>query len=221
MRHQAVIAAGVGAALLFWLLGLASGYFVDPALWPLGFLYPLLTLLLAAASCFIGIIYALGCLGLFVLRKDRRDLAIAVFALIGPAIVVGGPRLLSGYDAFVYRMKSFPQAEYRRLAVDAKAALDERGVQMLSDHLDDEGAISPSLLEPHRILKISHFPLRILNGDERLSVSWGSGLTGGYTVAISDNPDPPTGWADDLRSEGVYNLPVTYIHDSVAVALLP
>lgn len=221
MKHKIAIAAAAVAALLFWLLGLTAGYLLDPALHPLGFLYPVLAILLAASALLIGAIYGLGCLTLYFLGRGRQNLGLGLLALIGPAVVLGGPRLFSAYDAAVYRLKGIPETEYHRLAADVVAELEAQGVRMLSGlPAAGEAQIPLSLVESHRILTISRFPPRILAGDRSVSVSWGSGLTGGYTIAISQKPQPPAGWADALR-QGDYDLPVTYIYGSVVVVLLP
>jgi len=220
MKHRIVVAVAIGAGLSAWLLALAGGYFVDPALTPLFLFYPLLTLLLAATSFLVTICYGLGIL---VVARTKRNICLALLALIGPVTVVAGPRMFSDYDAFVYRMKSFSEVEYRRLAEDMKAQVDARGIRLLSSREPTSGESSEiprSLIDSHPILAISNFPLQILARDESMSLRWGSGLTGGYTVAISLSADPPTEWADDLR-QGDYNLPVTYIYDGVAAARLP
>ncbi|WP_340119120.1 hypothetical protein [Pelagibius sp. 7325] len=224
MKHGVAIAVAVLAGLAVWMLGLAGGYYVDPALFPLGMLYPFVGLALAACSLLVGAVYALGCLTLFFMGKGRRYLGVALVALIGPAIVLAGPRLFGAYDAFVYRMKGFSETDYQRLAADIMAELDRRGVRTLPAGHDPltlkPVPIPQTLIDSHDLLAISRFPLRVLAKDGGVSVMWGSGLTGGYTVAVSLNPEPLPGWADDLR-QGDYDLPVTYIYSGVAASLLP
>ncbi len=137
-----------------------------------------------------------------------------------------GPRLLNDHDAFVYRMESFPETEYRRLAADIKTAFDERGIYDSSHdtHREERRAIAESLVESHPILAISAFPLDIDVSDESVTLEWAMGLTGGYQLRVSLNSDPPSEWAGPSGPglPGPYSiLEVTYIYDGVALLHLP
>ena len=222
MKHSITLTVGIGAGLLAWLFNLAEGYFADPAPFPFGIFYPFFLIPIAATPVLVSIGY---CVWLILVSKTRRNIGLTLAALIGPLVVVVGPRLLNDYDTFVYRMKSFSEAEYHRLAAEIKTEFDERGINRLQDYgisREERLAIYGPLVESHPILAISEFPLDIAASDENVVLEWGSGLTGGYEVVISLRSDPPSEWAAPWR-QGPHNveLPVTYIYDGVALLPLP
>lgn len=234
MTHRILLTLGIGSGLFVWLFGLATGYFADPGLSVLGYLaapelpfggLPLVFLVFPLG--FLAELVAIGyCVRLFFVRKTRRNISLALLALVGPLVLLVGHRLVNRFDAFVYRMESFSEAEYQRLASDVKSAFDEEGLSGSSWDMDREKrqAIVESLAEAHPILVISEFPLDIGASDERVSLEWASGLTGGYLVTISLNPDPPSEWAGPAGPgpPGPYQiLEVAYIYDGVALKHLP
>ena len=234
MKHGVALTVGIGSGVFVWLSGLATGYFVDPALPVLGYFadpelpllgIPLLFLVLPLAL--ITVLVSIGyCVRLLFVRKTRQSICLTLAALIGPLILLAGPGLFNSYDAFVYRMESFSEAEYQRLAKDMKRAFEERGISRTSDDIEKKKrrAITESLVDSHPILTISGFPLDIWASDERVSLEWASGLSGGYLVLISLRPDPPSEWAGPSGPgvPGPYNiLEVTYIYDGVALLHLP
>ena len=223
MKHGVILGVGIGSGVFIRLSDLAMGYFADPALPLLGIPLTLLAVPLALITVLVSIGY---CVWLLFVRKTRRNIRLALAALIGPLVLMAGPRLLNGYDAFVYRMKSFSEAEYQRLAADIKKEFDEQGIDELSYHIqrDELRAIAETLVDSHPVLAVSEFPLDIGASDERISVEWASGLTGGYEVVISLRPDPPSEWAGPSGPglPGPYNIrEVTYIYDGVALLHLP
>ncbi len=224
MKHGIILTVGIAAGALFWLLGLAEGYFADPTPLPFWILYPFFLLAVAAITVSVSIGY---CVWLIFVRKTRRNLTLVLAALIGPLVILVGPRLLNGYDAFVYRMKSFSDAEYRSVAADIKTAFDERGIRRLRDldlHETEKFAILESLVDAHPILAISDFPLDLAVSGERVVLEWGSGLTGGYQIEISLNSEPSSKWAGPSGPglPGPYQiLERTYIYDGVVLEHLP
>lgn len=234
MKHRFFLTLGIGSGVFIWLSGLATGYFVDPALPVLGYLAPpdlplgglplaFLVLPLALLAKSVAIVY---CVRLVFVRKTRRNVGLALAALIGPLVFLAGPRLVNSFDAFVYRMESFSEAEYQQLASDVKTAFEERGISETSFDADREKrrAIVESLVESHPILAISEFRLDVGASDERVSLRWASGLTGGYLVSISLRPDPPSEWAGPAGPgpPGPYQiLEITYIYEGVALKHLP
>lgn len=222
MKHSIILIVGIGAGFLLWLFILAQGYFANPAPFPFGVLYPFFLLPIAAIPILVSIGY---CVWLAFQSKTRRNIGLTLAALIGPLVVVVGPRLLNDYDTFVYRMKSFSEAEYHRLAAEIKTKLDERGIdrlQVYGSPRKEQLAMHEPLVQSHPILAISKFPLDIAASDENVLLEWGSGLTGGYEVLISLSSDPSSDWAAPRRQRP-YNaeVPVTYIYDGVALLRLP
>lgn len=222
MKHGIVLGAGIGAGFLSWLFNLAEGYFANPAPPPFGVLYPFFLIPIAAAPILVSIGY---CVWLVSQRKTRRNIGLTLVSLVGPFVVVAGPTLINDYDTFVYRMKSFSEAEYHRLAADVKTEFDKKGVDQLRDYgssRKEQLAIHETLVQSHPILAISEFPLDIAVRDENVVLEWGSGLTGGYEVVISLSSDPTSGWVD-ARRRGPHDVasPVTYIYDGVALLRLP
>ena len=223
MKHRIFLTIGIGSGFSFWLYALARGYFADPALLVVLVPLPLLALLLYLITVSVSIGY---CIWLLFVRKTRRNVGLALAALIGALILVVGPRLLNDYDGFVYRMESYSEAEFQRLAADTKAAFDERGLTGLNSYLEgeDRRVIIESLADAHPILTISEFPLDIGASDERVHLEWASGLTGGYKAVISLRPDPPSEWAGPAGpgKPGPYQImEITYIYDGVALLHLP
>ena len=223
MKHGVILTVGIGSAVFIRLFDLARGYFADPALPLLGIPLPFLAVALALITVLVSVSY---CVWLIFVRRTRRNIRLTLAALIGPLVLVAGPRLLNSHDAFVYRMESFSEAEYQRLAADIKKGFDERGIDEMSYDIQREElrAITESLVDSHSVLAISEFPLDIGASDERVFLEWASGLTGGYKLMISLRPDPPSEWAGPPGPglPGPYNiLEVTYIYDGVALLHLP
>ena len=220
MKHGIILTVGIGSGVFIWLLSLAQGYFVDPTLLEFGFPFIPLGLPLALTAVLVPIGY---CVWLLFARKTRRNIGFTLAALIGPLVLVVGPGLLNGYDAFIYRMKGFSEPEYQRLAADIKTAFDERGVNKLMSYdiylLSNDIAVYESLVDSHPILAISEFPLDIEADDEEVSLEWASGLTGGYQVLISLSSDPPSEWAGPSGPglPGPFSIDRTYIYDGVAL----
>ncbi len=223
MKHRIFLTIGIGSGFAFWLYALARGYFADPAFLVVLFPLPLLALLLYLITVSVSIGY---CVWLLFVRKTRRNVGIALAALIGLLIIMVGPRLLNGYDGFVYRMESFSEAEFQRTAADLRTAFDEKGISELSynSERDARRAIAESLADTYPILAISEFPLDVGASDESVYLEWASGLTGGYAVNISLLPDPPSEWAGPAGpgSGKPYSImEITYIYEGVALLHLP
>lgn len=220
MAHVVFLTVGIGAGLSLWLFVLAPGYLANPAPLPFGLFYPIFHSSFDTIAFLVAVGYFVRFL---IVRKTKRNIRLTLLALIGLVIASVGPKLFNSYDAFIYRMKGFSEAEFQRLAADIKTELDERGVDRLpKDQLygSSRPEIPESLTRSHPIIAISDFPIDIAARGESIRIMWASGLTGGYVVAISLSANPPSGWADGLQ-QGVYNLPVTYIYDGVALSLAP
>jgi len=216
VTHTILLAVGIGAGFLVWLQGLAYGYFVVTPLDP-GSGWSIYTVFFPLLNSAISICVSIGyCAKLVFGRKSRRNLKFAIAALVGPVVFVVGPMLLTGDDAFVYRMKSFSEDEYLRLAEDVQALRYERGIgELRGQGVYREGLVfvRESLVEAHPILAVSALEPVIWVDEDHVSFTWGVTRSGGYKAVILLNSDAPDGPES-------YALPSTQIYDSVIVMLL-
>ena len=214
VKHCVLLTAGIVAALLVWLEGIAGGYFAGATPVALWFFYPFFFLAIVA----IPILIATGYCGMLVFRKKtRRNILQTLVSLLGPVVLGAGPTLFSGYDAFVFRMKDFSEDEYHSLAEDVLTELRGRGLDRLHGydiHETEQDAIYRSLVGRHPVLAFADDPPAILASADSVSLYWGVGFDGGYEAVTLLSSEPPY-WPNPS------GLPSTYIYDSVVVRLAP
>lgn len=207
MKHTIILTISIAAGLASWLFDVATGYFANPALF-FSIFTPLVVLPLLIVPLIVAIGYGLA------VQNPKLKLA----AVIGLAIQLVGFGAIDDWDAFVYRMKSFSEEEYRELAISVKRTMDQRRRYQTSDLINynhQHRVIYQSLVDDHPILEISQLRPKFSANESRVHVMWGSGLIGGYEAVILLAPAEP-GW----HKEPTYSS-VTYIYDSVALLRLP
>lgn len=191
------------SALLVLGLGLLLG-FGDWVCGALGIVVPVLLvgpLLVIGAVILVGTVLT-AWLGLAARRKRSLPvlgLDLLVLAL-SMAIALFGPSLTQG---FAWRIRATPEADWLRLADDARelarAAAPDGVLPKRSDFYRNRRFL-PELAQRHAFLDLRFGgPTKLFITEDIIALDWGSGLVGIFSVAIHAEPV-----AEEIQNDALY-----------------
>jgi hypothetical protein len=190
---------------------LASGWTADPT-FPFGLFTPfvILPMLLYAALVAPAAIVSLSLSRKF-RATTRSTLAAIALSFLGSMIAVPIPPTPSADDAFEWRMGTFSEAQFQALAHDIRRELEDRRLEKQPRESDDaiRRRVVQSLRNEHAILRIDGFRPRFFVREDRVSIYWASGLTGGFEVTVFDGEEIP----DDLPPPNIHRTVAAYVKD--------
>ena len=197
-RHHVFLAIAFVSASVVRLMGFAGGYLVQPA--PLGALTPYLLLPLAFVPVATLLVYLVSLLrGV----RELRRWALLVLAVLPVCLVLPNPLLPNGFDGFILRMRGVPDAEFHRLAEDVRGYLSSKSLtEALA--LEHQEVIYTFLRDAHPLLDISSWKPYLFARGSVVTITWGSGLTGGYEAIVVDDVQPPQ-WVEPDRLTQLYD----------------
>ena len=190
--------------------GWASGYYLNPAV--LGFFTPFILLPMIFIVLFTATYQILK-----ILKKSNRNKATILLGVshIVILILLFSPLIPNSYDGFHYRMSRYSQNDYIDIANKVKLSMEDLGVSETDlgyPRNEKQELIVKALTDEYPLFSYSEWPIHISTGKEYVSLSWSSGLTGGYGVVILTDAQTP---------QWLKTWPVTpvYLYDNVALIL--
>jgi hypothetical protein len=191
------------SARLVLCVGLVLG-FGDWACGALGIVSPVRMLwpLLAVASIALMLTLLTGWLGLAAVRKRSvRVLGVDLLVLaLSMALALFGPSLTQG---FAWRIRATPEADWLRLADDARElarAAAPAGVLPKRTDFYRNRRFLPELAQRHSFLDLRfNPPTKLFITEEVVALDWGGGMAGPLEVDIHTQPV-----AEELQSDALY-----------------
>lgn len=156
-----------------------SGYFLTPAISIFDPIFIILALLFILS---VVIFY----LAIVIFSKTKRKKAVVpLFISLFFALMLFIPGL-SSVDGFYFRASLYEENEFKQLAKDLRGKYSEYGIDTPYTRFEDQRKIIDSLAPTYPILSVGLWSPRISVRRDEISLSWASGLVGGYQIIISE-----------------------------------
>ena len=184
-----------------WLASLASGYFLNPAIF--GFIFTPIFFLSAFLSTLI--FSSIPIIKLFKKHHRNKKMLISSFVCASLIFIQFSGFLPGASSAVEYRLKQFSEPEYQVISTKVEKTYEEIGSDVISFGVGNRGyeEFLAQLKKEHDIFTISSFPIDVFRDEDSIRIEWASGLTGGFEVIIYDGLNLPT-WIENYDPVHIY-----------------